>query len=66
MTTADAARWLRGRTNRVFNVGLLAAGAIVVLSIGWLALAFAGARSDLLSAQAGVLEHNVSAEAGTA
>jgi hypothetical protein len=47
-----AARWLRGRTNRVFNVGLLAAGAIVVLSIGWLVLAFAGARSDLLSAQA--------------
>jgi hypothetical protein len=47
-----AARWLRGRTNRVFNVGLLAAGAVVVLSIGWLALAFAGARSDLLNAQA--------------
>jgi hypothetical protein len=47
-----AARWLRGRTNRVFNVGLLAAMAIVVLSIGWLALAFAGARSDLLNAQA--------------
>ncbi len=47
-----AARWLRGRTNRVFNVGLLAAGAVVVLSIGWLALAFAGARSDLLGAQA--------------
>jgi hypothetical protein len=47
-----AARWLRGRTNRVFNVGLLAAGAIVVLSIGWLALAFAGARGDLLNAQA--------------
>jgi hypothetical protein len=47
-----AARWLRGRTNRVFNVGLLAAGAVVVLSIGWLALVFAGARSDLLNAQA--------------
>jgi len=46
-----AARWLRGRTNRVFNVGLLAAGVVVVLSIGWLALAFAGARSDLLNAQ---------------
>jgi hypothetical protein len=46
------ARWLRGRTNRVFNVGLLAAGAVVVLAIGWLVLAFAGARSDLLNAQA--------------
>jgi hypothetical protein len=45
------ARWLRRRTNRVFNVGLLAAGAIVVLSVGWLSLTFAGARSDLLSAQ---------------
>ena len=47
-----ASRWLRGRTNRVFNVGLLAAGAVVVLSVGWLALAFAGARGDLLDAQA--------------
>jgi hypothetical protein len=46
-----AARWLRGRTNRVLNVGLLAAGVVVVLSAGWLVLAFAGARSDLLSAQ---------------
>ena len=47
-----SARWLRGRTNRVFNVGLLAAGVVVVLSVGWLVLAFAGARSDLVSAQA--------------
>ena len=47
-----ASRWLRGRTNRVFNVGLLAAGVVVVLSVGWLSLAFAGARSDLLDAQA--------------
>ena len=45
-------RWLRGRTNRVFNVGLLAAGIVVALSTGWLVLAFAGARSDLLTAQA--------------
>jgi len=45
-------RWLRGRTHRVFNMGLLAAGAVVVLSAGWLVLAFAGARSDLLNAQA--------------
>jgi hypothetical protein len=45
-------RWLRGRTNRVFNLGLLAAGVIVLLSVGWLSLAFAGARGDLLDAQA--------------
>ena len=32
-----ASRWLRGRTNRVLNVGLLAAGAVVVVSLGWLA-----------------------------
>jgi len=47
-----ASRWLRGRTNRVFNMGLLAAGAVVALSVVWLSLAFAGARSDLLDAQA--------------
>jgi hypothetical protein len=47
-----ASRWLHGRTNRVFNVGLLAAGVVVVLSLGWLSFAFAGARSDLLAAQA--------------
>jgi hypothetical protein len=46
------ARWLHGRTHRVLNVGLLAAGVIVVLSVGWLSLVFAGVRSDLLSAQA--------------
>jgi hypothetical protein len=47
-----ASRWLRGRTNRVLNVGLLAAGALVVLSLAWLAAAYLGARSDLLHAQA--------------
>ena len=47
-----ASRWLRGRTNRVFNVGLLAAGVVVALSAGWLVLAFAGGRSDLLDAKA--------------
>jgi hypothetical protein len=47
-----ASRWLRRRTNRVFNMGLLAAGAVVLLSAGWLVLAFAGARSDLLDAHA--------------
>jgi hypothetical protein len=46
------ARWLHRRTHRVINVGLLAAGVIVVLSVGWLSLVFAGVRSDLLSAQA--------------
>ena len=47
-----ASRWLRGRTNRVLNVGLLAAGALLAVSVIWLAAAFLGARSDLLSAQA--------------
>ena len=47
-----ASRWLRGRTNRVLNVGLLAAGALLAVSVIWLAVAFLGARSDLLSAQA--------------
>ena len=47
-----ASRWLRRRTHRVFNVGLLAAGAVMVLAAAWLVLAFAGARSDLLNAQA--------------
>jgi hypothetical protein len=47
-----ASRWLRGRTNRVLNVGLVAAGVLVVISLAWLAAAYAGARSDLLDAQA--------------
>ena len=47
-----ASRWLRRRTNRVLNMGLLAAGVVVVLATGWVVLAFAGARSDLLDAQA--------------
>ena len=47
-----ASRWLRGRTNRVLNVGLLAAGALVVISLAALAAAYLGARSDLLHAQA--------------
>ena len=45
-------RWLRRHTNRVFNVGLLAAGLVVALSAGWLVLAFVSARGDLLAAQA--------------
>jgi hypothetical protein len=44
-------RWLTRRTNRVLNVGLLAAGLAGVISLVWLAVAFAGARSDLLTAQ---------------
>jgi hypothetical protein len=47
-----ASRWLRRRTNRVFNMGLLTAGVVVVLATGWVVFAFAGARSDLLDAQA--------------
>jgi hypothetical protein len=47
-----ASRWLRGRTNRVVNVGLAAAGAFLAVSLLWLAAAFLGARSDLLGAQA--------------
>jgi hypothetical protein len=47
-----ASRWLRGRTNRVLNTGLLAAGLIAVISVAWLGVAYAGARGDLLDAQA--------------
>ena len=46
-----ASRWLRRRTNRVLNVGLVVAGAVVVVSLAWLAIAYAGGRSDLLAAQ---------------
>jgi hypothetical protein len=47
-----ASRWLRGRTNRVLNTGLLAAGLVAVVSVAWLGVAYAGARGDLLDAQA--------------
>ena len=47
-----ASRWLGRRTNRVLNIGLLAAGAAVVVSLGWLGAAYAGARGDILDAQA--------------
>ncbi len=47
-----ASRWLRRRTNRVLNAGLVVAGAVVVVSLAWLAVAYAGGRSDLLAAQA--------------
>ncbi len=47
-----ASRWLHGRTNRVVNVGLAAAGILLAVSLTWLAAAYLGARSDLLAAQA--------------
>ena len=47
-----ASRWLRGRTNRTLNVGLVAAGLLAVISLAWLAAAYLGARGDLLDAQA--------------
>jgi len=46
-----ASRWLRRRTHRVLNPGLLLAGAAAVIALAWLAVAYAGARSDLLAAQ---------------
>ncbi len=45
-------RWLRVRTNRVLNVGLLAAGVLLAISVIWLAVAYLGGRADLLDAQA--------------
>jgi hypothetical protein len=47
-----ASRWLSGRTNRVLNVGVVAAGVLLAVSVIWLAVAYLGARSDLLGAQA--------------
>jgi hypothetical protein len=62
-----ASRWLHGRTNRVLNVGLLAAGVVVVLSVGWLAVAYADARSDLLDARAsGLATVQAAAQVGIA
>lgn len=45
-------RWLARRTNRVLNVGLLAAGTAAVVALIWLTAVYAGARGDLLNAQA--------------
>jgi hypothetical protein len=47
-----ASRWLRGRTNRVLNIGLVVAGLVLAVSLVWLAVAYFGARGDLLNAQA--------------
>jgi hypothetical protein len=43
-------RWLTRRTHRVFNVGLVAASAALLVSALWLVSAFAVARSDLSTA----------------
>jgi hypothetical protein len=43
-------RWLTRRTNRVFNLGLVAASLALVISALWLAGAFMVARSDLSTA----------------
>jgi hypothetical protein len=48
---ALVSRWLHRRTRRVVNGGLLLAGAAAVISLAWLAVAYAGARGDLLTAQ---------------
>jgi len=48
---ARASRWLRRRTHRVLNSGLLIAAAAAVVSLAWLAVAYTGARGDLLTAQ---------------
>lgn len=44
-------RWLRMRTHRVLNSGLLLAAAAAVISLAWLTFAYTGARGDLLTAQ---------------
>jgi hypothetical protein len=46
-----ASRWLGRRTHRVLNSGLLLAGAAAVIALAWLAVAYTGARGDLLAAQ---------------
>ena len=42
-----AQRWLTRRTNRMLNVGLALASALLVVSAVWLAAGFLGGRSDL-------------------
>ncbi len=46
-----AGRWLSRRTNRVVNPGLAAALIALAGSMCWLAVAYAGGRGDLLTAQ---------------
>ena len=40
-------RWLTRRTHRVFNYGLVMASAALIVSVAWLLVTFAVARSDL-------------------
>jgi hypothetical protein len=42
-----AQRWLTRRTHRIFNLGLLAASAALIISAVWLVATFTVARSDL-------------------
>ena len=46
-----ASRWLSRHTHRVMNTGLVAALVVAIISLGWLAGAYAIGRSDLLHAQ---------------
>jgi len=41
-------RWLARRTHRILNWGLLTASAALIISVGWLAITFSVARSDLV------------------
>jgi hypothetical protein len=52
ITLLAASRWLSRRTNRLLNPGVLAAGAALAVSLLWLAFAYAGGRSELLTARA--------------
>jgi hypothetical protein len=45
-------RWLTRHTHRVLNFGLLAAGVAALVALAWLTVVYAGARGDLLTAQA--------------
>jgi hypothetical protein len=46
-----SSRWLAGHTHRVINYGLVVAGLAALISLVWLAGAFAVGRADLLHAQ---------------
>jgi hypothetical protein len=46
-----SASWLRVRTNRAFNVGLVAAGVALAVSLAWLGSAYLEGRSDLIEAR---------------
>jgi hypothetical protein len=46
-----SSRWLASRTNRVINLGLVAATAAAMISVLWLATAYTVGRTELLHAQ---------------